>query len=229
MNGIVIIAPNKLDMLKVCLPSVEHFAKKYNVDVQAVTKEEYFLPKVSGYNFKIFEKFQAQHFTDKYDRMIRMDVDIVFNPDCPNIFDEFEPGKVWGVFEDSGNRRRDRRRQIVHIQETMGRIEPRWSKGYFNAGVILTDKKHSPLYEVSREELNLHIKKRLGRFKEQNTMNWRARNLGYEIDNMRYRYNHMSKNTDSGHRQKDSYVIHFAGKQSSKLSKMRELYKYWYG
>lgn len=229
MNGIVIIAPNKADMLKWCMKSVEHFAKKHNVDVQAVTEERYFLDKTPHYNYKIFEKFQAQDYTDKYDRMIRMDVDIIFNPDCPNIFEQFEPGKVWGVFEDSGTRKRDRRRQIIHIQEALGRIEPLWNKGYFNAGFILTDKEHAPLYEITASDLKEHVKNKLGRFKEQNTMNWRVRNLGYEVGNMRFKYNHMSKHTDAGYNPKNSYVVHFAGRQAGKLDRMKQLYKYWYG
>ena len=226
MNAIVIIAPNRENFLEYCLPSVEHFAGKYNVNVEVVREEAYDLKATSHYNYKIFEKFQVNKFTDKYDRVLRLDADIIFSPYCPDLFKKFGEEKIWGVFEDNGNRRSDRRRQMILIQQQLGDLG--WNNGYINAGVILTSKAHVKLYDIDKEYLDLVIPKGLGKFKEQSLINWRIRRFGYELGNMGYKFNHMSKNTDSKHRPENSYIVHFAGRQAGKIDKMRKLYKFWY-
>jgi len=110
MNAVVIIAPNKENYLRYALPSVEHFAKKYGHYVEVVTEEAYHFPK-KRYNYKIFEKFQVQKFTEKYDRILRLDADIVMSPKCPDLFKVFPEDKLWAVYEDKGSRRKDRLNQ----------------------------------------------------------------------------------------------------------------------
>ena len=222
-NAIVIIAPNKEDMLSVCLPSVERFAAKHGVAIEVVSEEEYGFKKRNGYNFKIFEKFQVQKFTDKYDRILRIDVDVIFSPDCPNVFDIFDPECIAVVYEDHGRRRRHRRQQMNSVQKVMGEYDA--SSRYFNAGIVLTSKCHSELYNVSKEYLKgvMH-KEGMGKYKEQNLMNWRVRNLGYCTVDMGYKFNHMRFNGNP----QDSYIVHFAGRQDGKIDNMKKLYNYWY-
>lgn len=196
------------------------------MNVEVVREEAYDLFVTKGYNYRTLEKFQVNKFTDKYDRILRLDADIVFSPRCPNIFEKFPDDRIWGVYEDSGSRRRDRRRQIVLIQNQLGYLN--WNKGYINSGVILTGQAHKELYNVDEEYLKKMIRKGLGKFKEQNLINWRIRNLGFKLGNMGFKFNHMSKNTDSRNKPEDSYIVHMAGRQSGKIEKMRELYKKWY-
>jgi len=222
-NAIVIIAPNKESYLKYALPSVEHFAKKYGHYVEVVTQEAYHFPK-KKYNYKIFEKFQVQKFTDKYDRILRLDADIIMSPNCPDLFDLFPEDKLWAVYEDVGSRQKDRLNQINIIQDQLGRVK--WETGYINSGVILTSRVHKELYNVTEDYLIDVICRGLGKFKEQNLINWRIRKLGYEVGDMGFKYNHMSMTRTN---LLDSYIMHAAGIQGTKEFQLRNLYRIWYG
>jgi len=225
LNAIVIIAPNREDMLRYSLPSAEKFAERVDAEVVIIRKEVYRLEKTKSYNYKIFEKFQANRYTNKFERILRLDADIVISPDCPNMFELFSPEKLWVTFEDVGSRKKDRRRQIIIAQEALGPL-PHWKKDYFNSGVVFSSDKHWRLYDLDGPTIHETVKLPLGKYKEQTTLNHRARSLNYEIGDMGYKFNHLSM--FKGDR-RGSYIVHFAGKQSGKIQKMRELYKYWYG
>lgn len=224
MNAIIIIAPNREYMLEFLLPGAERLADRSGASIEVITRERFGLPKTSGYNYKTFEKFQAGGYTCKYDRILRLDADIVISPDCPDVFELFPPDKLWAVYEDSGNRMRSRRKQIQVIQNALGKI-PGWDKGYFNAGVILTSAQHYGLYGLSKREIRGLITLPLGKFKEQNVVNWRARDWGYDIGNMKYKFNHMSKHKGDP---AESYIVHLAGKQSDKMERMEKIFTRWY-
>lgn len=224
MNAIIITSIGRKKLLNYCLPSVENFASKYNVQVKVIDKAEYNLPHTKDYNYNTFEKFQVQKYLDDYDRILRLDVDVIFSPECPNLFELFDPEKLWAVNEDTGNRMRNRRKQINIIQNSLGHIDG-WKRGYFNSGIVLTSKKHADLYRVSGEDIHELMQLPLGSFKEQNVLNWRAMKLGYEKGNMQYKFNHMSKHKGDPRK---SYIVHVAGNQRLKPQRMSELYNYWY-
>jgi len=98
--------------------------------------------------------------------------------------------------------------------------------GYINSGVILTSRAHKELYNVTEDYLVSMICKGLGKFKEQNLINWRIRKLGYEVGDMGYWYNHMSMARADII---DSYIAHMAGIQHTKEFQLRNLYTQWYG
>jgi len=216
-------------MLKMCLRSVRRLALDYNINVVVIDEPKYGFGWERKYNYAIFEKFQAQDYVDLYDRILRIDVDILFNPKCPDPFREFPADKLWGMFEDTGIMMRSRRHEMALVQERLGKIDPPWKKGYFNSGLILASKQHRDLFKLSEKTLNNLKSLGLGRFREQNIINWRARKLGYDIGNMGYKWNHLHKFTKAGKDPQKSNVVHFAGKQAGKVQRMRELYKYWYG
>ena len=225
MNAIVIIAPNKDNFLKYCMPGALRLAEKSDAVVVTIREEAYGIEKTSGYNYKIFEKFQVQRYTDKFDRILRLDADIVISPECPNIFALHPEDKLWVTFEDVGSRKKDRRGQMAIAQKALGLL-PQWDKGYFNSGVVLTSKKHRELYNLDKRAIREIIKLPLGKYKEQSVLNHRARSLNFEIGDMGYKFNHLSMFKENP---RDSYIVHVAGKQSGKEGRMRELYRYWYG
>ena len=225
MNAIVIIAPNKDNFLKYCMPGALRLAEKSDAVVVTIREEAYGLEKTSGYNYKIFEKFQVQRYTDKFDRILRLDADIVISPECPNIFALHPPDKLWVTFEDIAGHRRSRRQQMNIVKGSLGDI-PSWKRDYFNSGVVLTSKKHRELYDLDGQAIREIIKLPLGKYKEQSVLNHRARSLNFEIGDMGYKFNHLSMFKENP---RDSYIVHVAGKQSGKEKRMRELYKYWYG
>ena len=225
MNAIVIIAPNKDNFLKYCLPSAENLAGRIGAEVVTIREEAYGFKKTSGYNYKIFEKFQVQALINKFDRILRLDADIVISPTCPDVFKLFSPDKLWVTFEDIAGHRKSRRQQMDIVKESLGGI-PYWKKDYFNSGVVLTSKKHGELYNLDVSAIREIVKLSLGKYKEQSVLNHRARNLNYEIGDMGYRFNHLSMFKKDP---RESFIVHVAGKQSGKEQRMKELYKYWYG
>ena len=225
MNAIVIVAPNKDNFLKYCIPGALRLAEASNAVVVTIREEAYGLKKTSGYNYKIFEKFQVQKLTDKYDRILRLDADIVISPECPNIFALHPEDKLWVTFEDVGSRKKDRRQQMNIVKASLGDI-PLWEGGYFNSGVVLTSREHWKLYDIDELTIREIIKLPLGKYKEQSVLNHRARSLNFEIGDMGYKFNHLSMFKENP---RDSYIVHVAGKQSGKEKRMRELYEYWYG
>ena len=85
MNAIVIIAPNKDKFLKYCMPGALRLAEASNAVVVTIREEAYGLEKTSGYNFKIFEKFQVQRLTDKYDKILGHSGEITISASSLNI------------------------------------------------------------------------------------------------------------------------------------------------
>lgn len=123
-------------------------------------------PYYGKYNYLRFEKNQVYDLFDTYDKVLRLDVDIVINPDAPNYF-ELEDYFFYMTEEEP-----DRTDEIKSIQRDLGEVEG-WNKTYFNSGVILASKMHKEVFNISDIDFNLE----LGMFKEQNVLNWKVRKL----------------------------------------------------
>jgi hypothetical protein len=80
------------DYAPYCLPTIEHYAKKTNSDL-VVMDNSNMLAEYPNNHFLLYECYK--HFVNSdYDRMLFLDVDILINPDAPNVFEEFPEG-MW--------------------------------------------------------------------------------------------------------------------------------------
>ena len=128
---------DKLIMLQCCIKSVKQYCNKYNIELSLVTKSKFNIGKHFGYNFGIWEKFQAAEDLDKYDRILCMDGDVLISPNAPNVFDIVPYNKIGAVYEDVGSRKQDRLRQIQLAQQQLGPTPNNWCQNYFNAGIMI--------------------------------------------------------------------------------------------
>ena len=72
----------------------------------------------------------------------------------------------------------------------MGDIK-RWDTTYFNSGVVLASKKHKEAFNISDVNFNLN----LGKFKEQNVLNWKVRKLNIPTKNLGRTFNFINDGT----------------------------------
>ncbi|MFW5847698.1 MAG: glycosyltransferase [bacterium] len=221
-NSVIVVSIGRDEHLNISLPTIENYCNKFDINLEIIKKSKWNFKKKNGYNYMTFEKNQVYNFYEKYDKILRLDSDIIITPNCPNLF-ELDDNNIYGVYEDVGSRKNNRRNQIKLVKKSCGDILD-WNSGYINSGVVLASKKHKEIYNIN-DKIEKIYDINLGDFKEQTLLNWKIRNYGYNIVNLGYKYNHMSmfeKTHDL------SYIIHFAGPQNGKVDKMKNVYKKFY-
>ena len=223
-NAIVVVNIGKDNLFQICKKSIENYCTKYDLGLEVIKKKKY---NIQGndlnYNYLIFEKNQVFDLYEKYKRILRLDVDLIISPKCPNLFDLVPEDTIGVVFEDVGPKEYDRRNQIMEIQEELGNID--WKTGYFNSGVVLASKKHKNIFRIDKEEKNLIKNFKFKLAKEQTFLNYRIRSLGFKLFELEYKFNHITKifsgdwigNPDRF----KSYIIHYAGNQKIKAKMMK--------
>ena len=117
-------------------------------------------------------KNQIYNLFENYDKVLRLDLDIVINPEAPNYF-ELEDDYFY-VTEEPG-----RISEISQIKKDLGNIDS-WNDFYFNGGVILASKKHKEVFNIN--DINFDLD--LGLLKEQNVLNWKVNKLGVKIKDL---------------------------------------------
>jgi lipopolysaccharide biosynthesis glycosyltransferase len=223
MNAISLISIGRDDYLKYCLPSVEKYCEKFNVNLELIQTKKWNFQKKGNYNFINFEKNQTYDLFDKYDKVLRVDSDVIFTPSCPDLF-KLDSDFIYGVREDVDSRKPARLQQIKISQKSLGSIDG-WNEVYLNSGIILCSSKHKEMYNISKH-LNQIKNVELGPYKEQTFLNWKINSLGHKVKCLDYRYNHMSMFEQDI---KDSFIIHYAGEQGPKAGNMSRDYKFFYG
>tara|TARA_B100001287_G_scaffold7015_1_gene5360 strand:+ start:2674 stop:3429 length:756 start_codon:yes stop_codon:yes gene_type:complete len=162
-------------MLDITKPSLEKYCSRTKSDLIIIDEPKLNIadnieikhhPYYGKYNYLRFEKNQVYDLFETYDKVLRLDVDIVINPYAPNYF-ELEDYFFYITEEEP-----DRSSEILNVQRDLGEVEG-WNKTYFNSGVVLASKKHKEVFNMSDIDFNLE----LGMFKEQNVLNWKVRKL----------------------------------------------------
>jgi len=84
---------NSLGMFEVSKPLIQKYCEKTNSDLIILTEPK--INKIKNnspfnndkYNYLRFEKNQIYDLFETYDKILRLDVDIVINPNAPNYFE----------------------------------------------------------------------------------------------------------------------------------------------
>jgi lipopolysaccharide biosynthesis glycosyltransferase len=226
-NAICVVSIGRDHLLQYSLPTIEHYGKKYNADVRVIKDSKWNFDKRNGYNYLTFEKYQAGDVLEEYERVLRLDSDVIVSPSAPNLFDT-DPNIIYATREDVLDRRYDRLKQIHLVKQAMGNI-PEWNDFYINGGVVLASKKHKEIYTIKKEEVEEIYSKNLGPFKEQTFLNWRIRKNKFPVCDLGPRFNRMSmfKNVI---KKEDAFIIHYAGSQLGKEEDMKnDFEKYFRG
>lgn len=215
-NAVVVVAIGLDELLNVTLKSLLHYTNKTNSELVVIGSPKYNItsnfnnkdtyPIVGEYSYGKFEKNQIYDLFDEYDRILRLDIDTVINPDAPNVFD-FDDKYLYAVREDVNDVEVHRQSELRQIQKDLGRIEG-WNTHYYNGGVVLASKQHREVFNIEKIDFDLN----LGILKEQNVFNWRVNKLGFEIKNLGPEFNYFTGidpigfNVDSVRRK--AYIIH---------------------
>jgi hypothetical protein len=181
-NCVAVVAINGKPFLNYTKPLLEQYCKKTNSDLVIIDKPLY---NIKGkhkkkYNYFKFEKNQVYNLFENYDKVLRLDLDIVIHPDAPNYFD-LDDDYIY-VTEEHG-----RSSEISQIKKDLGnvrwyrrRYKDSWNYYYFNGGVVLASKKHKEVFNIS--DINFDLD--LGLLKEQNVLNWKVNKLGVKIKDL---------------------------------------------
>ena len=212
MNAVVVIGIGRDQVLDLSMQTVERYCEKYSLPLEVIKKAKYGYENRPHYRYINFEKNQVYDLLGKYDRILRLDSDVLITASCPDIFEEFPEDCFTAVPEDVGDRKTDREHQMEIAQEELGLTL--WDR-YFNSGVVLASKQHKEAFNI--QEYNLY-NKYLGDYKEQTLLNWRVANLKYKTYWASHKYNHLSMFSEDI---RNSYIIHYAGGQAEKPSKMK--------
>ena len=208
MNAVVVIAIGNYPEWKAAKPSIVAYCKKYHLPLEVITTTKYGIEPFDKFSnsVNLFEKNQIYELFDKYDRILRLDFDLIISPNCPNLFDIVPEDKIGGVFEDVRIARESRRSMMKNIQVHLGDLL--WESGYLNAGVIVASKQHRELFHTTLEEIE-EVQTIEGiTTPEQDYLNYVIRELGFEVYELSYRFNHIMHFPQDRF---NSYIIHYAG------------------
>lgn len=174
------------------------------------------------YNFTNLEKFQIYDVLGSYDRVLRLDTDVLVSPLAPDVFGIVPEHALGVVFEDVADKVNSRRHQMNEI--CAARTSAPWGeRRYFNSGVMVCSNAHRDMFKLDARDIESLASGGMGGFKEQNTCNWKARELGLELFELDHRFNHLRFFSDRAyghHARFESFFLHYAGSQRKKDRRM---------
>lgn len=224
MNAVVVTNIGKDRLFDWAGPTVEHYCRRHGLELVLITTPAFNLRREGdSYGYLNFEKNQAYDVLERYDRILRLDADILITSDCPDVFQIVPAERVGVVFEDVGAARARRCAQMERVAQSFGGAA--WGeRRYFNSGVVVASRRHRDMLRLTASDLQVIQTGDLGGCKEQNLLNWKVRELGFELFELDYRFNHLSQFSRRwyGHaRRTGSYILHYAGNQTHKERRMR--------
>jgi hypothetical protein len=113
--GIVITAIGQTKKVEIALRTIRPYARKVGAEVVVIDQPRLAINGPGGYNYLNFEKFQVADCFDIFDRILRLDSDVLINPEAPNIFEETEDASFAAVMEDHGSRAAQRRKEVQRL------------------------------------------------------------------------------------------------------------------
>lgn len=172
-----------------------------------------------------YEKFQLYELIDKYDQIAFVDTDILISPNAPNVFDVVPEGQFAASSETGFSKAN---RDVELTQRVLGKVQ--WRNPYFNSGFMVFGKSHKELFDPTRPELTLWStgefrKNEINLLNDQPYLNHRLNDMGIELLDLGYKYNHTRVRTDT-HTRFKSYMIHYAGPSGHRYgSRLEQLQK----
>lgn len=215
-NAVVVIAVGKSKKWDISKITIERYCKRYNIPLIIISDKKYNIKKYEHFtNFNFFEKNRVYDLFDQYDRILRLDWDVIVTPNCPNLFDIVPENKIGVLLEDVGSRLFNRRYRIRMIQRSLGEIG--WKQGYINTGVVLASKMHREIFKTTIEDMEMMEKVNLKISKEQNFFNYSVWKSGFQVFPLDFKFNHISIFSEPWNNYVDkfnSYILHYAGMEN---------------
>lgn len=212
-NAVIVTGIDVEDELKYSMPTIEAYCKKFNLTLFCLKNPKLNITGKKDYNYYKFEKNRIYDYFQDFDRILRLDSDILITPKCPDIFKLLPYNKIGAVYEDVGSRKKQRKQEIVKTKSALGDI-PNWYNDYINSGVMVASKMHKEIFKLDDHILEVLKNNEIGTFQEQNIVNWKIKYYGFEIGNMGYKFNHMKMFSEKWNNYANPFksaIIHMAG------------------
>lgn len=205
-------------------PLMKLYCEKYSIELVEITEPRILLQgDDNAYQYRIFEKFQIYDVLNDYERVLRIDTDVLIAPAAPDVFECVPDDCIGVVYEDCGGRAEKRYSQMEIVAKTYS-AEAWGKRRYFNSGVIAASRIHRDIFKLTEQDREMIMHGKLGGCKEQNLCNWKVQQSGCRLHGLDFRFNHMSmfsaRWNGFAHRF-NSYFIHHAGSQKRKQHRMR--------
>ena len=216
-TALVTLAIGELPEFALSHPIFRRYARRHDLDFVHIRQRRYALStrwfKPRRHQWLFFEKHQLRKLLETYERILYLDGDILLTPDCPNLVDLVPAGHLGCVFEDVGPRAWERHDELARAQAKAGAL-PTPPAGYFNAGMLVVDRAHRPLFD-------LHACPPVGgRWPEQTALNYHAARLRLPLHPLPARCNLLAEFpttwANAAHR-RAAWVIHYAGRVNRPL------------
>lgn len=155
-------------LFAVARPTFEAYAKRVGASLEVLRHNPLKHRGAPDY----FGKWGLHRLLQRYSRVLYIDCDVIIAPDAPDLFAMVPRGKL-GAFPEGAHI--DRRAEFAIVERALGQI-PGWTTDrYFNAGLMLLDNCHAPLFD-HETKFNLGTE-----FHDQTILNWQVCALGIEI------------------------------------------------
>jgi len=182
-------------------PTLKKYAEKVNADFIVLDKQ--MISRTSPQ----WEKFRIFDLLNKYQRIIYLDSDLIIREDCPNLF-KLVPEKSIGLFDEA--QFTDRHGLVQSMADYYGK-KISVNGNYYNTGVIVASRIHKFLFVKPDDEPD--------NFYEQTYFNMRLSEEETKIKDLHSKFNRMScLDKYTGVSRLDSYIIHYAGCPTLKLT-----------
>lgn len=222
-HAVVVVNIGCDELFRHAYPTLERYCRRHALALEVLNRAQLHLQGPGDYAYVNFEKNLVGRLLERYERIVRLDCDILVTPRCPNVFDIVPESGLGVVYEDVGGRAEQRRQQMERVAQTMG--GPHWgAERYFNSGVVVASRRHRDAFDLTDRDRDAIRAGDLAGCKEQNLLNWKVRELGLEVHALDFRYNHLSMFSERWNgraRRLESFILHYAGSQRRKSRRMQ--------
>jgi lipopolysaccharide biosynthesis glycosyltransferase len=235
MNAIVIVSINlnncqeRSSLSESCRINAQKYADRTGAKIEIINQAKLNISGKEPYSYLNLEKNQVYDLYDKYDRILRIDEDVIIKDTCPDLFKPTDPNNIYATREDINvtDRQRSLRLNEIAISQGGGKVpglgDIKWSDFYVNSGIVLASKCHREIYKVTEEDRNVINEGGLGFAKEQTLMNWKIQKLGFKIVDLGPNFNRM-RCFDWRFPREHAFMIHMAGNNISEQALMSKAF-----
>jgi lipopolysaccharide biosynthesis glycosyltransferase len=198
------------DWIRLTEASMERYAGRFGLEVVHLEERDLNLEVLRWrrrHRNLHLEKFQLFNLLEDYDRILYVDADVLIHPEAPNVFDIVPEAYLGVVNEQLGEEAPKREQEWGRMQRRLGKLE-REPGRYFNAGVLVVSRAHRELFAYSKRKFAA------GRWPDQNTLNYYARQLGLPIRWLGPEWNCMpvfGERFQDPDQRRMSWFLHYAG------------------
>lgn len=203
-------SPYMKKLFNTSVESITHYADRIGVPIVELTES-----KIRGDRLKFefisaaVEKFQIASVLEEYDRVLSLDVDILINPNAPNIFDFYAPGNLYAREEGVNP---DGEEDATFFEEKYGVTYPLIDghKRVLNTGVVLWDKGALPvLQDFDLEDWTPSFDK--GTWGgEQSYVNMKLCKHGIPVGLLDKKWNWLLFEKEDLEKRKEAFFVHYA-------------------